>query len=246
MLVVLVDDAGPIRPELISTSHLYQNYTSSRHWQQLGFTQLSTEIFFFFLPDILLGPSKSAPGWWRRGWGKRDGWGILEGRREPPCGPEEMELLWELATPGVSEGPLLPAPGGPMVAPTWFLWYSVGEAGGQKKAKIWDFCFFMNHVSSVCVCVFVNIPLRKLRWLSSIWLIRRVQTSHTPGWVEWRTKDSTVPLVNREVTVNLHGSFSTFSSRPKQLTCVVAKTYLLLLTFTCTRIHKLNIKHLMI
>lgn len=108
------------------------------------------------------------------------------------------------------------------------------------RQKFGIFLWLMSRLY-VCVCLFVNIPLRKLRWLSSIWLIRRVQTSHTPGWVEWRTKDSTVPLVNREVTVNLHGSFSTFSSRPKQLTCVVAKTYMLLLTFTCTRTHKLNI-----
>lgn len=79
-------------------------------------------------PDILLGPSRSAPGWWRRGWGRREGWGILDGLREPPWGPEGMELAWEPPTSGGALDPLVPPPGAPMLgthkpplAPTWFL-----------------------------------------------------------------------------------------------------------------------------
>lgn len=80
-------------------------------------------------PDILLGPSESGPGWWRRGWGRRDGWGILEGRREPLWGPGGMELPWEFPPPtaGGALDPLLPPPPPmlgthePPLAPTWFL-----------------------------------------------------------------------------------------------------------------------------
>lgn len=68
-------------------------------------------------PDILLGPSGSAPGWWRRGWGRREGWGILDGRREPPWGPDGMELIWELPGPGVVVDPPLPPLRAPILGP---------------------------------------------------------------------------------------------------------------------------------
>lgn len=68
-------------------------------------------------------------------------------------------------------------------------------------------------------CNAVVIPVRKLRWASRIWLICRVQTCRTPGWEECRRKASMLPFGILEVMVNLHGSPSALSSRPKQLTC---------------------------
>jgi len=89
-----------------------------------------------YLPEALLGPSDSTPGWWRRGWGRREGWGILEGRREG-----DPEPSWGVPLPPLPGAPpppppplLLLPPGaavlgrpGPPVTPTWFLWYSMGE-----------------------------------------------------------------------------------------------------------------------
>lgn len=72
------------------------------------------------------------------------------------------------------------------------------------------------------LCVHSNkrtdvLPLRKLRWFSSIWLTWWIQTWLTPGLVEWRVYLSRLPLDDLEVSVNLQGS-SAFSSRPNQLT----------------------------
>lgn len=76
---------------------------------------------------------------------------------------------------------------------------------------------YLNLSLTFCVHWFF-LPLRKLRWFSSIWLTWWIQTWLIPGLVEWRVYLSRLPLDDLEVSVNLQGS-SAFSSRPNQLTC---------------------------
>lgn len=67
-------------------------------------------------------------------------------------------------------------------------------------------------------------PFKKLRWFSKIWLISWIHVCRTLGLDECRTKVSATSPV-RDVRANLQGSFSTFSSRQRQLTCNNLKRY---------------------
>ena len=136
---------------------------------------------WMLIPDILLGPSGSAPGWWRRGWGRREGWGILEGRREPPWGPEGVELPWEPPTAGGALEPLVHPPGAPMLgahepplAPTWFLWYSIGKVRAVIRFKR-DTCKHISNNSFHRTCV--SVCLSVYHWGSCV-------GSRVSGWSE--------------------------------------------------------------
>lgn len=62
-----------------------------------------------------------------------------------------------------------------------------------------------------------NLPFKKLRWFSKIWLISWIHNWRTPGLAECKIKVSvTSPVL--DVSANLHGSLSTFSSKERQLT----------------------------
>lgn len=62
-----------------------------------------------------------------------------------------------------------------------------------------------------------HLPFKKLRWFSKIWLISWIHSCRTAGLAECKTKVSvTSPVL--DVSANLHGSLSTFSSRERQLT----------------------------
>lgn len=79
----------------------------------------------------------------------------------------------------------------------WFLWYSIGDVKAFKK----------------------------LRWFSKIWLISWIHSWRTPGLAECKTKVSvTSPVL--DVSANLHGSLSTFSSRERQLTFTQKENFL--------------------
>lgn len=69
-----------------------------------------------------------------------------------------------------------------------------------------------------------TLPFKKLRWFSKIWLISWIHVCRTLGLDECRVKVSTTPPV-LDVRANLQGSFSTFSSRQRQLTLKKLKHY---------------------
>lgn len=70
-----------------------------------------------------------------------------------------------------------------------------------------------------------HLPFKKLRWFSKIWLISWIHSWRTPGLAECKTKVSvTSPVL--DVSANLHGSLSTFSSRERQLTFTQKENFL--------------------
>lgn len=70
-----------------------------------------------------------------------------------------------------------------------------------------------------------HLPFKKLRWFSKIWLISWIHSWRTPGLAECKTKVSVASPV-LDVSANLHGSLSTFSSRERQLTFTQKENFL--------------------